>query len=302
MGHEMSNDLPSFPKIFALGDRHTRCLGYGDIEITEKVDGSQFVFANIDGEVLCRSKGQMILEGNVPKMFNNAWNAAHSLPLSNGMIYFSEYLDKPKHNILEYGRVPNNHLALFGIMDAKTKEPYQYRFIKDEAERIGVEVVPLLYEGKGPVQDIDKLLDRESFLGKQLIEGFVVKKYEPMFIGGMLFPISAGKFVSERFKEKHQTDWQKSSDKLDIFLKSFTSEARWAKAVQRKRENETLLGSPKDIGPLIAEIKKDLLEEESENIKEGLLRHFEREIVSNALRGFPEWYKKRLLDANTIHE
>lgn len=42
--------LHSFPKIFAVGTSYIQDLLNGEVEVTEKVDGSQFVFGKINGE------------------------------------------------------------------------------------------------------------------------------------------------------------------------------------------------------------------------------------------------------------
>ncbi len=80
-----------------------------------------------------------------------------------------------------------------------------------------------------------------------------------------------------------------------MFIESFRSEARWQKAVQHLKEKGELENSPRDIGKLMTEIKKDILEEEEENIKNTLLKIFKEDIMRKAVRGFPEWYKKQLL-------
>lgn len=49
---------------------------------------------------------------------------------------------------------------------------------------------------------------------------------------------------------------------LELLYDSYRTEARWQKAVQHLRDEGKLLGEPKDIGPLMAEIWRDLVEEE----------------------------------------
>ncbi len=43
------------------------------------------------------------------------------------------------------------------------------------------------------------------------------------------------------------------------------------------------------------ELKKDLIEEEKEAIKEELYKFFIDEILRKATAGFPEWYKEQLV-------
>ena len=52
--------------------------------------------------------------------------------------------------------------------------------------------------------------------------------------------------------------------------------------------------APQDIGPLIAEIKRDIQEECGAEIRALLFRWAWPHIERQATRGFPEWYKRRL--------
>jgi len=47
---------------------------------------------------------------------------------------------------------------------------------------------------------------------------------------------------------------------------------------------------------LLKEIKNDITKEEIEEIKNFLWKEFGREILKAACKGFPEYYKKRLLE------
>jgi len=54
----MSNDIYSFPKIYSYGYKEVSGILTGEIEVTEKIDGSQFNFGLVDGEIYFRSKGK----------------------------------------------------------------------------------------------------------------------------------------------------------------------------------------------------------------------------------------------------
>ena len=43
-----------------MGDKQISDLFDGEVEITEKLDGSQFGFGRVDGELVIRSKGREI--------------------------------------------------------------------------------------------------------------------------------------------------------------------------------------------------------------------------------------------------
>ena len=109
--------IKAFPKIFTLGDRWTQGIYDGDVEVTEKVDGSQFAFGKVDGKLFMRSKGKEIIIDNPEKMFSKAVDYVLSIEdrLLENTVYYCEYLQKPKHNTLAYSRVPKNDLMLFGV-------------------------------------------------------------------------------------------------------------------------------------------------------------------------------------------
>lgn len=111
----------------------------------------------------------------------------------------------------------------------------------------------------------------------------------------------SGKYVTEEFKEVHHKDWKKNNTgkgKLETLKEQYRSEARWRKAIQHIKENGELEGSPRDIGMLIKEIKKDVTDEEKENIKTHLWSLFGDDFLREAVNGFPQWYKEELMKGN----
>lgn len=291
--------IHAFPKIFALGTTYIRDIFLDDVEVTEKVDGSQFVFGRVDGELRMRSKGAEVRIEDHPKMFREAVDYVSSLALPDGVVYFCEYLQRPKHNVLKYDRVPKNHLCLFAAYDTARGFCSSRDVIVYEAAALGIDPVPLLRAGRvESVEDLKGFMEQTSYLGGPKVEGVVVKNYaRPFLLGGQPIPLMAGKFVSEAFKEVHRSSWKQEHTgrgKWETFVESYRSEARWAKAVQRLREAGTLTGTPADIGRLMAEVKRDVLEEEREEIASFLWREFSPEVLRRSASGLPEWYKTTL--------
>lgn len=296
--------LHAFPKIFAIGSNYICDIFKEPVELTEKIDGSQFVFGVFDGVLRYRSKGKEIYAESVDKMFRTAVSHVNEIYLLNTiepeMIHYCEYLQRPKHNVLAYDSTPKRHLAIFGLQNATNG-----RFISDHeslsvaAEYLGIDVAPLIYSGM--IDSADALLgmlDRDSYLGGQKIEGVVVKNYDrPFLLGGQPIPLMAGKYVSEKFKERHQKEWKKGTgkNKFDLYKDSFRTEARWEKAVQHLRDNGELDNEPRDIGNIIKEIQSDIKAEHEDEIRDWLFNQFFPEISRYAIRGFPEWYKEKLL-------
>lgn len=299
--------MGSFPKIFHIGNRNVLDIFENDVEITEKVDGSQFGFGLIDNELHMHtgSGGNKIYLEKHDKMFNIAVAYVAGLlakdKLINNYYYYAEYLEKPCHNVLCYDRVPRNNIVLFGVRDLQFDKFLEYEYIKHFANLLDIDVVPILFKGKlDDKEELLKLLDTMSFLGGSKIEGIVIKNYEKqLLIGGHHIPILSAKFVSESFKELHDTNWKKEhtgKGRFELYKERFRSKARWMKAVQHLRDKGELEEDPRDIGKLLKEINLDLIEECQDEIKEWLWKEFGKDIIRNSTKGFPEWYKNYLLE------
>jgi len=304
--------MQSFPKIFHIGDRPIKQSVDVPVEVTEKIDGSQLGFMRKGEDVFIRSKGAFIYDGDhfvrdIPE--NDLFYPAVQYILMeqdyllDSHIYYGETLCKPKHSTLAYDKTPQNNIALFGVLDPDGV-PFEYAKIKNEAMHFGVGVVKLLYTGMKPEdistsEWIETFLKSESQLGGPKIEGVVVKRYQEHLVGSQLLPIMSGKYVSEAFKEVHNKNWNKENTgrgKWQTYKEGFRTEARWNKAVQYLKEKGELTGTPKDIGPLIERIKDDISEEEKHNIMEKLWNEFGKDILSESVKGFPEFYKKQLMN------
>lgn len=300
----MSTSWHPYAKVYNLGHAAIQEILFDPVIVEEKVDGSQFSFGKFEDEngndyLRCRSHGKEIEVFAPDNLFLLAVeNVKNIFPLLHkGWTYRGEYLNKPKHNTLCYNRTPQKNIIIFDInTDEENYLPYQIKSL--EAERLGFETVPLLYEGM--VTDIEmfrSLLDRTSILGGQKIEGVVMKNYSRFSRDGKAM---IGKFVSEKFKEIHQGDWKernpKQSNVIEILISKYTSPARWEKSVQHLRESGKLEDSPRDIGQLIRAIPEDVLEECKEDIKAELFAYAWKYISKGVTRGMPEWYKNKLLE------
>jgi hypothetical protein len=292
----MNTSWHSYPSIFALGHKAIKELFFDDVLCEEKIDGSQVSFGRFEGELKCRSKGATLNVDYPEKMFSVAVETAKLLNLRDGWTYRAEYLLKPKHNALAYDRTPDRNLILFDVNTGE-EEYMSYEEKRREADRIGLEIVPILFEGK--VDSPEKLLsflERTSILGGQKIEGIVVKNYHRF---GQDKKALMGKYVSEAFKEVHSASWKESNpsvkDVIQTLILSLKTPARWNKAVQHLRENGLLSDSPRDIGVLIKEVHVDIEKECEDEIKDKLYRHAISSIKRGVVSGLPEWYKEELM-------
>ena len=305
--------IESYAKIYSVG--HNALMGPqnildGEITIEEKLDGSQFSFGMINGKLLARSKGAQLDIENPEKMFGKAIESikkiSHLLKLN--FIYRGEYFQKPKHNVLCYDRIPKDHIIIFDILNDK-KEYLSYEDKKLEAERIGLETVPLIYKGDAnniELNSFNKLIDRVSCLGGAKIEGIVIKNYSKLSKDNSVL---MGKYVSADFKEVHKNDWKKSKpetskDVLLILTEEYKTKARYQKAILHLEEAGKLSLSLKDIPLIIKEVQKDIEEECIDEIKEKLYNWAKPYLMRGVVTDVPNWWKEKLLEKqfNTENE
>jgi hypothetical protein len=295
--------IHSYPSIYNLGHSAIVDLLKQPVIVEEKIDGSQISFGlNSEGEVQLRSKGAQINTVAPEGMFKRAVETVTQLKLllKPGWTYRGEYLNSPHHNALTYNRVPEKHIILFdvntGLESYMTPEEK-----KQVASDLGLECVPVLFTGM--IEDVEQfrnLLDTESVLGGQKIEGVVIKP-----VGYNLFgrdkKALLGKFVSESFREVHSKTWDAehkthgAQDIIQILAASYGTNARWNKAVIHLKERGELQGEPKDIGLLMKEVPEDVLKECEQEIKEDLFKWAWPQIRRKITHGLPEWYKEEML-------
>jgi hypothetical protein len=292
--------VPGYSKVFQLGSAGTERALVGPVVVQEKVDGSMMCFGiNEDGELVMRSHHQPLDPDTCPKQFRAAMEHVRSLDLAwvlPDTYFYAEMLDTAKHNTICYSRIPTNHLVLFDMISSSGW--YGREDLAIVAERLQIDLVPELYCGEVNVEMLRTLLSTQSYLGSSTVEGVVVKNYhETVCPGGRMQPLFV-KLVNEAFKERNQKEFKAKTTRgtIEEYIASFQSEARWMKACQHLRDQGLLVGEPRDIGALVKEIDRDLLEEESENIKEELFRLVRGEILRKAKMGFPEFYKNKLIE------
>ena len=276
-----------------IGSRETAKVLQGPVVVQEKIDGSQFSFGLRGGQLEVRSKGAMMVAAAAPGLFSGAINTAIRVApdLIEGAVYRGEAVQRPRHNVLIYGRVPVGNFVLFDVElpDGSFMNSMELAW---EANRLALECVPVLYEGfmQTPA-DLRQFLNTTSFLGGALIEGVVVKNYAQG---------TNAKFVSETFKEAH-VGAIRGTTKLTAIqevIARYTTSARWQKALIHLREQGLITDGTSDIPALIREIQADVLKDHEEDIRQALFDAAWREIRSGIVRGAPEWYKNQLLEAS----
>lgn len=283
--------LPSYGKVWNLGSPPIDGILDKPLSVFEKIDGSQLSVGIIEGELRARSRNQDI-SYDPPKMFAPSLDALKSLPLNPAYIYRGEALAKPKHNALAYERVPMHHFILWDIDLDHQGRRMEWEDVEIEAARLGLECVPCFCRSALlSFEDVQGFLRKRSILGGP-IEGIVLKTAKRSIWFGEDGKELMGKYVSASFREKNKVAHDPGKGIIELLCEQYRSPARWAKAVQHRREAGEL--DLPDIGPLMREIKADLLEECRAEIADRLFKHFWPSIERASVRGFPQWFKEEL--------
>lgn len=292
--------ISAYPKIWALGTKYAQGIFDQEVEITEKLDGSQFAFMwDQEGKLYVRSKGTMIDQESVPDLFQKAVEHLQSITPEHfirDVLFFGETICRPRHNTLTYTNIPKNTICLF---DAYVFDFHQWAPREDLtslANLLSVDVVPLLFRGKTNTEEAKALLGKESYYGNAIAEGVVIKAYKDVEVAGVVYPVHAVKVVTEQFKEKHtkNPDWKSAKSKTETLFEQYNSEARFKKAVQKLKESGQFTGEYSDIGKCMKILNQDLLEECAPDLKDELFDLHKKDFVKVASKGFPEWFKEQV--------
>lgn len=274
------------------------------IRVDEKIDGSQISFGVEDGKLWIRSRSRFLDLENPDKMFAAAVESIKSIEskLLPGYTYMGEYLNRPKHNVLCYERVPEKNIVLFDVAvrwegdDLGCWVFMGIEELREHAERIGLECVQsdfMPYNGTLPGADYFK----KSMLGG-IPEGVVVKAWNEE-------ERVVAKIVSEQFKEVKgdRTTRTQANPQADIalrFANRFCPPARFVKAIQRMKENGEHNAAMSDIPRLRQLISQDLEGECGEQIREELYELHRKKILSASLQPLAAWYEQYLSNDNAF--
>lgn len=295
-----------YPKVHALGKKGIEKLFDGEVEVTEKLDGSQFrVHVTEDGEVICgtrKTEGEVMDKKSFQKAIDYVENNIMNRNLATYPItlYF-EFLGRRKQNVLEYDRVPKNHLYLFGAMAGEEPQPLGTESLMILANILGVEPPNVLYKGEiKELSELDKIMDVESCLGGVKAEGVVIKNYGRTFPMDLLstskwigFPLM-GKTIREDFKEAHVKEWKKEKPIYDRVIDTYVTQERLGKVLQKLRDEGKLEGEKKDLKYIIPEFEQDLKDEEKDDIDKALLEEAWKIIERKMKSKVVNYYIRRL--------
>lgn len=307
----MKINIPKFQKIHALGHRDVANIFDGPVEITEKLDGSQFAFGVVDGELVYRSKGRQIPHYSVQEndLFYPTIQHVEALyeagRIPEQYFYYGEAFCGPKHSTLRYSVTPRGHLALWGVSTQDGADWFPYDGVTTFAQSMDLDQVARIDLGDDVTAEAIVAYVAsapESQLGGVALEGVVIKNFDQTsYERDLVHTLTCAKYVNEQFKETNATVWKSENTpggRWNAFKGQFVTEARCNKVIMRMAEDGILRGEPKDIGQFINYIQRDIGEECKQEITEFLWQHFGKELLREATKGAPEWYKEQLALGN----
>lgn len=264
------SEMKKYMSVVRMGHKTTEnVLQPGDpIIIQEKLDGANGSFKLEEGKVFAFSRNERLTEQNNLQGFYEWTQTLDADLLRSDVVYFGEWLTKHKIN---YGDL-TKQFFLFDLYDIEKEKYMHVTEVKKEAERLGLRLIPIFYEGE--YQSLEHL---ESFIGQTALgvkkgEGIVVKNvdYQDVY-GKQLFV----KLVIDAFKEvqriKKPKDPNFQSAEIEA-VKSVLTTARVEKWIYKLIDEGLLQAdvSLQDMGLILKQltprIVEDIVQEEGEQM------------------------------------
>jgi hypothetical protein len=304
-------ELLKYPKIYEIGHQGIEKLFEGSVEISEKLDGSQFrILLYPEGwDVGSHNRTGIELIGQ-EKMFSQAviqakeiWEEMKWKLFGSDIVLFCEFLPLYRTNTLTYKRLPKRYLYLFGaIVNGRHLVTSE---LKELANVLGLEPINVMWDGTiDNKETLNKFLAQESAFGGARVEGIVIKNYAQTYPLDLLstsryvgFPL-AGKLVNEEFKEANRSGWEKAKKgTVDSLSEVFLTSPRVKKSIQHLKEKGLLSNEKKDLQYLIPEVWDDLMAECGDEIKAAILKdvlnQFKRKVNSFTIKQYIDYLEEK---------
>ena len=265
-----------YHKIIRYGHKSTQDVlnkGYYII-IQEKIDGANASFAVINGELKCWSRNRELNESNTLEGFYG-WvqQNVQVQKLLEGVVYFGEWTAQHKVSYEGYMK----QFFLYDIYNLHLEEYVSFSVVRDEAKRLGLQLIPVFFEGE--FESFEQLMSYVGrtdlggkLKGKPTGEGIVVKNvnYRDEF-GKQVFV----KLVIDGFREiqrqKQTKDSKKAFSEAELKVRECVTLPRVEKQVFKMIDNglldreygiEDMGFLLKHTSPMVAE---DILKEEMQD-------------------------------------
>lgn len=266
-----------YRKVLRLGHRETvDVLKEGDhIVIQEKIDGANASFRRVGNELVAFSRRDQLTPEYTLKGFYNFVQGL-DIHIGEGFVFFGEWTSPHKIQYPDH----QNKFFLYDIYDLEQKKYLPFEFVKNTGKALGLDIVPVFYEGE--YQGFDHLM---SFVGKtelggklgdvEIGEGIVVKNVDYVDKFGKQKFV---KLVTDNFREV-QKQRAPRDPKIALtaeqkFVDATVTEARVDKMLH-KFVDEGILDENfgiEDMNVILknmgTRIKEDILTEEGDNFTE----------------------------------
>lgn len=265
-----------YHSIVRYGHKSTQeVLNKGDqIIIQEKIDGANASFAVIDGELKCWSRNKELDAGNTLEGFYG-WvkDNIDADKLLEGVIYFGEWT--ARHKVVYEGH--EKEFFLYDIFNLQLEEYVSFSMVRDEAKRLGLQLVPVFFEGE--FESFDQLMsyvgrtDLNGTLGGEPSgEGIVIKNvnYRDRFGKQLFVKLVIDKFAEVQ-KQKKPKNPKKTFNPEELKVRECTTVPRVKKQLFKMIEEgrldrdygiEDMGFLIKNVSPMVAE---DILKEEMQD-------------------------------------
>ncbi|MEE5181073.1 RNA ligase family protein [Bacillus subtilis] len=266
-----------YQDIVRLGHRSTvDVLKEGDhIVIQEKIDGANASFRRVGNELVAFSRRQQLTPENTLGGFYEFVKSL-DIHIGEGLVFFGEWTNPHKVKYPEHEK----KFFLYDIYDLEQEKYLPFEFVKNTGKALGLNIVPVFYEGE--YQGFDHLM---SFVGKTELggklgdvetgEGIVVKNIDYLDRFGKQKFV---KLVTDNFREvqkqKAPKDPKIALTAEQKFVDATVTEARIDKMLH-KFVDEGILDENfgiEDMGTILKNmgerIKEDILKEEGDSFSE----------------------------------
>ena len=305
-----------YPSIQTLDTNSTRSWSDGNnyqYYFEEKIDGSQLsMMIESDNKIGFYNKNKPASENNsafTKSILMLRYKYTNGALLNPNYIYHGESVCKIKHNVNVYERTPKNYFILYDIYDMENNSYLSPDAKKTEAERIGLEMVSILYHNTDPT--ISPYVTATNLI-KQIESGEIISclggvpegivlKHHAFNQNGKIVATKL-KYVTNIFKERHAVKQPKTELSADDFLNrlgtSFNTEARFHKAYQHLAEDGKIdLAKAKrsDLDKIIGELNVDFDKEYQEEIMLLLWLEFSPVLKKLARENVCTWFTDNFL-------
>lgn len=261
-----------YMEIPRLGHKSTLgVLNVGDqIVVQEKLDGANASFRRDGNIIRAYSRNNELDESNNLGGFFQWTQTLNVEEFLDGVIYFGEYLNPHKVKYPEHSKT----FWLYDLYNTHIGEYMHFSAVKLEAKRVGLNLIPVFYEGE--YQSFEHLM---SFVGKTMLggrlgdietgEGVVAKRvdYKDRF-GNQKFVKLVTEAFAEVQKQKLPKDPKIELTQEQVFVDQVVTEARVEKFLH-KFVDEGILDEHygiEDMGVILRNmnprIQEDILKEE----------------------------------------